>query len=399
MWVQDSYGFYVTGSYWYFKGIYITRAGYQGAYVTGTYNTFENCAFYNNRNTGLEINKGGSYTTVINCEAYHNYDPKKLGSMADGIAPKQTQDPGNKIIGCRVWENSDDGYDCFDSPEVVTFENCWAFRNGVDIWNYGGFDGNGNGFKVGGNYQEANHVLTNCVAFDHPNKGFDQNNNSGGITIYNCTSYRNGRNYGMGNSINTGQTHILKNNISLDSRNSNAIANAIDEFNTWNTGFNVGESDFISLDTSLAVIERNADGSLPYSDLFQLAEVSLLVDAGTDVGLAFQGNAPDLGCFESPFSRTPSSYAYTFLNESFNNYPNPVSNNLYIDFNHSSGSFITIRLISLTGKETYFGSSKIYTSGTNSIVIDCSTIPEGIYTLQINLGKDVYTEKIIINKT
>jgi len=34
-WVQDSYGFYVTGNYWYFKGIDITRSGYQGAYVTG----------------------------------------------------------------------------------------------------------------------------------------------------------------------------------------------------------------------------------------------------------------------------------------------------------------------------------------------------------------------------
>ncbi len=42
-WVQDAYGFTVSGSYWYFKGISITRAGYQGAYVTGQHNTFEAC--------------------------------------------------------------------------------------------------------------------------------------------------------------------------------------------------------------------------------------------------------------------------------------------------------------------------------------------------------------------
>jgi len=114
-WVQDSYGFYVTGNYWYFKGIDITRSGYQGAYVTGQYNTFDNCTFHDNRNTGLEINEGGAYTTVKNCDSYRNYDPKKNGSMADGFGPKQTQGPGNKFIGCRSWENSDDSW-CPSSP-------------------------------------------------------------------------------------------------------------------------------------------------------------------------------------------------------------------------------------------------------------------------------------------
>ena len=123
--VQDSFGFALKGSHWYFKGIDVTRAGYQGVYVTGKYNTFENCAFYENRNTGLEINKGGAYTTVLNSDAYRNYDPKKSGSMADGFGPKQTQGPGNRFIGCRAWENSDDGFDLFDSPEVVTIESSW----------------------------------------------------------------------------------------------------------------------------------------------------------------------------------------------------------------------------------------------------------------------------------
>jgi hypothetical protein len=31
----------------------------------------------------------------------------------------------------------------FDSPETVTFEGCWAFRNGVDVWNCASFAGNG----------------------------------------------------------------------------------------------------------------------------------------------------------------------------------------------------------------------------------------------------------------
>jgi hypothetical protein len=295
-WVQDSYGFYVTGSYWYLKGIDVTRAGYQGTYVTGQHNTLENCAFYDNRNTGLEINEGGAYTTVLNCDAYRNYDPKKYGGMADGFAPKQTQGPGNVLVGCRAWENSDDGFDTYDSPEVVVIERSWAFRNGVDVWGYGGFDGNGNGFKLGGNRQVAHNRITGSVAFGNVVKGFDQNNNAGGLTILNCTGYANGTNFGLGNPVNDGELHLLRNNVSLGA--SDSIANADAEYNSWNSGFSVSAADFESLDVAQATVARNPDGSLPQTALFRLTAASSLVDAGVDVGLSFTGSAPDLGAFE-----------------------------------------------------------------------------------------------------
>jgi hypothetical protein len=296
-WVQDSYGFFVTGNYWYFKGIDITRAGYQGAYVTGQNNTFENCTFHHNRNTGLEINEGGAYTTVKNCDSYRNYDPKKNGSMADGFGPKQTQGPGNKFIGCRSWENSDDSYDAYDSPETVTFEGCWAFRSGNNYWNDSAFAGNGNGFKVGGNAKQANHKLTNCVSFSNVAKGFDQNNNAGGITFYNCTAYNNGTyNFALGGTLNSGQQHVLKNNISLGS--SNSIANASQANNSWSSGFSVSSADFASLDLTLATAARNPDGSLPANALLRLVSTSKLINAGVDIGLPYVGSAPDLGAFE-----------------------------------------------------------------------------------------------------
>jgi hypothetical protein len=256
------------------------------------------CRFYNNRNTGIEINKGGSYTTLLNCDAFRNYDPKKFGGMADGFGPKQTMGPGNVLINCRAWENSDDGFDFFDSPEKVIVQNCWAFRNGVDVWNYGGFDGNGNGFKIGGNYKQANHVLTNCIAFGNVVKGFDQNNNTGGITLYNCTSYQNGINYGMGGSLNSGQKHVIKNCISLASRSSDSIANATQSNNSWSSGYSVSTADFQSLDLSLATIARNSSGLIPETALFRLASGSSLVNRGTPVGLPYLGSAPDLGAFE-----------------------------------------------------------------------------------------------------
>ena len=295
-WVQDSYGFYLTGNYWYFRGIEVTRAGYQGVYVTGAHNTFENCAFHNNRNTGLEINKGGSYTTVINCDAYRNYDPKKNGSMADGFGPKQKQGPGNTFYGCRAWENSDDGFDIFDTPEEVTIENSWTFRNGIDYWNYGDFAGNGNGFKLGGNRTAANNRIVNSVSFGHPNKGFDQNNNAGGITVLNCTGFDNGNNFGFGNPLDSGEKHFMRNNVSISGPVT--IKNADADFNSWDRGPSASSSDFQSLDVSKATAPRNPDGSLPDSNLFRLKSSSDLIDEGTNVGLPFKGNAPDLGAFE-----------------------------------------------------------------------------------------------------
>lgn len=296
--VDSSYGFYVTGSYWYFKGIAVTRAGYQGAYVTGSYNTFENVAFYNNRNSGLEINKGGSYTTVINTDSYMNYDPKKLGGMADGFASKQTQGPGNYFYGCRAWNNSDDGFDTFDSTQKVVIEKSWAFKNGVDSWGYGGFVGNGNGFKLGGNSVAQNNVITQSVAFGNVKKGFDQNSNTGSVTVYNNISYKNGINYGFGQAVASGSKHIFKNNISLSGGSADSIANATSTNNTWNSGLAASSSDFASLDTSLATAARNADGSLPSNNLFRLSSSSKMIDKGVNVGLPYLGSAPDLGAFE-----------------------------------------------------------------------------------------------------
>jgi len=295
-WTQDGYGIHLTGDYWYFRGLDVTRAGYQGVYVTGSHNTFVNCSFYENRNTGFEINEGGAYTVVVGCDAYRNYDPKKSGSMADGFAPKQTQGPGNSFYDCRAWENSDDGYDTYDSPEKVVFEDCWAFRNGVDVWNQGGFSGNGNGFKLGGNHKQANHRAVRCVAFGNPGKGFDQNNNTGGLSIFNGIGYRNGRNFGLGNPLNPGQEHMLANNVSLDGPVE--AGGASGSHNSWNAGFAPAASDFASLDTALARIPRDEYGAVPATSLFRLRDGSPLIDAGVEVGLGYRGDAPDLGAFE-----------------------------------------------------------------------------------------------------
>jgi hypothetical protein len=295
-WVQDSYGFLLSGSWWFFQGIEVTRAGYQGVYVTGAHNTFDNCSFHDNRNSGIEINKGGSYTLLRNCDSYRNYDPKKTGTMSDGFAVKQQMGPGNRLVGCRAWDNSDDGYDTFASPMAVIFDSCWAFRNG---WYKGKAVGNGQGFKVGGDDSLQNNILRNCASFHNLARGFDQNNNVGGVTVLNCVSWKNGgQNFIFNGALKSGQKNVFRNNVSFDGGAADAIANATQATNSWSGGFSVSAADFQSLDTTLATVARNADGSLPATKLLRLVAGSDLVDAGSDAGLRFLGSKPDLGAFE-----------------------------------------------------------------------------------------------------
>ena len=43
---------------------------------------------------------------------------------------------------------------------------------------------------------------------------------------------------------------------------------------------------------------RQADGSLPTTNFLKLSASSNFINAGTDIGFPFCGEAPDLGCFE-----------------------------------------------------------------------------------------------------
>ena len=98
-----------------------------------------------------------SYNQVINCDSSFNYDPEENGQDADGFAAKGPTDslpgeglgPGNVFRGCRSWNNSDDGFDFWWAGNGVMVEDCWAWRNGKNVWNDPNFTGNANGFKLG----------------------------------------------------------------------------------------------------------------------------------------------------------------------------------------------------------------------------------------------------------
>ena len=71
------------------------------------------------------------------------------------------------------------------------------------------------------------------------------------------------------------------------------------DHNSWN-GFTVTDEDFLSLDTTVILAPRNGNSELPESPFLHLAEGSKLIDAGIDVHLVYNGDAPDIGCYEAP---------------------------------------------------------------------------------------------------
>lgn len=384
-WLQDDFGFDVRGSYWYFKGIDITRAGYQGAYVKGAHNTFNNCSFSFCKFSGIEINKGGSYTSVINCDSYKNYNVKvigdKAGAAADGFAPKQTQGAGNVLIGCRAWENSDDGYDTFDSPEPVVMENCWAFDNGYLKVGDVVYSGNMDGFKLGGNNKVERNSVYNCIAFGNGLRGFDENSNKGGISIYNCLAYDNNVNYAFTGTLNSGESHDFRNNISLKEKSASNIKSTNKQVNnTWNSGFSVNAADFKSLDLSLALVARNPDGSLPETDLFRLAHGSRLIDAGTATGRPFVGGKPDIGPFEY-MDITTGLWSMPNFNNNIVVYPTVVDREVHIRFLTSLQS-ASVAIYSTEGVVVYEGDLEHHESA-----VSCQHFKAGKYIVKVKNGE------------
>jgi len=297
-------GFSISGTYYHLKGLEIINATHNAINISGHNNIIENCSAHQNGNTGIHITGSTSFPSnniILNCDSYMNFD-SPIGGNADGFSAKWNVGAGNIFRGCRAYNNSDDGWDLWMCTSTITIENCYAFRNGVDIWYTGHVSGNGNGFKLGGNNVATPHIVKNCLSFDNAGntgRGFDENNNLAGQTLYNCTSFRNLKsNFYFNNNPLTSGLHSIVNCISYVSGLADVFKNTVAQTNSWQ-GFTVNNADFISLDTAGITGARNADGSLPSTDLLHLATGSDLIDAGTNVGISFNGDAPDLGYFES----------------------------------------------------------------------------------------------------
>ena len=321
----NSDGIKFSASYCHLMGLEVLGAAHNGINIQGNYDILENCRSHDNRNSGIQMGSSSSTTYprgnfILNCDSYRNYDAP-IGGNADGFAFKWNIGSGTVFKGCRSWNNSDDGWDLWMADSSVEIDSCFAFRNGVDSWHSGSFNGNGNGFKVGGNFVPTPHTLKNCVSFDNAGdagRGYDENNNTAGQTLYNCIAFRNlGDNFHLLNTVVSGQ-HVIRNCVSYVG-NVN-ITSGTRDHNSWN-GVTVSSADFRSLDTALAVAPRNPDGSLPINGFLRLVAGSALIDTGINVGLPYTGTTPDLGAFEYNGPTTTYTVATNAVNGTVSQLP------------------------------------------------------------------------------
>lgn len=344
-------------NYWYFKGLTICNAEDNGMKIEGSYNIVEQCVFYDNNDTGLQIgmykdfsieetkslpagtpqfNPGYQFcrgNIVINCDSYHNYDSRSYngsddGGDADGFACKLFPGPGTEFHGCRAWSNSDDNWDLYMVYHPVVIDSCWAYHAGYTP--DGEPIGNGNGFKLGGGGSSGGaafdqslgaHVITNCVSFDNLHKGYDQNNAYEGMYVINCTGWGNEYNYrfptifqygGMTirNCIGWGATKLNHEFLSEDKEGS--ILPDTD-YNSWTTldhcspykeGTKNSEgvkqmtndysNEFLSLSVEDFMAPREADGSLPKNNFARPKPNSVFKDKGMPIiGFTPQRHLPE----------------------------------------------------------------------------------------------------------
>jgi hypothetical protein len=307
-------GISISGNYYWLYGLVITNAGHNSIMISGSNNIVERCVSLGARNTGFHITGGGppfpATNLFLNCDSIRSYDSPVRGN-ADGFSAKWSLGPGNVFSGCRAWENSDDNWDLWEGSSPVLITNCWAFRAGTNVfWDAAtnkAFNGNGNGFKLGGAGTNAAHRLVHCLSFGNMTWGVDQNNNTAGQTVDQNTVWNNrsgainlnhlGSQYGVLKS-----SHVVRNNAAIGTASIGGTATypSIQISNSWDVLPDLKTNDFLSTDYTWALGPRRDDGGLPETPFLRPVPNGRLVDKSSNLGEPFQGNAPDLGAFETP---------------------------------------------------------------------------------------------------
>lgn len=256
--------------------------------------------------TGFRLDNVNN-ATYTNCDAHDIDDPftgppTGAHNNSDGFSRTNALNTATGTVynGCRAWYCADDGWDCFGTSGTITYNNCWSFKNGYNSSMV--HLGDGNGFKMGSAASTGNRFAYNNLAYGNYVHGFDQNAGNFVAVFYNNSAINNGGNdWKFG--YNPPLAHVFRNNLSygnaaIDGTSGDAADWGTNDFNSWNGGVTLTTDDFVSLDDTQLDDTRQADGSLPVITAFHLASDSDLIDAGVDVGIAFNGAAPDMGAFE-----------------------------------------------------------------------------------------------------
>ncbi|KAI9166415.1 Pectate lyase L [Paramyrothecium foliicola] len=260
-------------NYWKFLRLTLINGPYGIYHQDSSNNYYERIVTHDNYETGFQIQGASANNQVLYLDSYRNRDPRKNGESADGFALKEGQGEGNVLIGARLWENVDDGLDLWEFKSAITIRDTIAWGNGVNRWNFPNFQGDGNGFKLGGgdvvDRKPANHVITNCIAFENAAKGFTDNSQEGKFTLNQNTAWNNGD---VGFKL-ASSTSTVKGNIAAGNKKSATSSAQVTlegkqsaSGNSWQAAKSYPNSNFKSVDSKAIKGTRQANGKVAPSD-------------------------------------------------------------------------------------------------------------------------------------
>lgn len=389
-----SSGISFQGDYFHWKGIEITGfiqespSIFTGLRITDSNNNIFELINSHHNGHGCVLTGKSNGNLVINCDFHHNQDPLTSPKYDNADGLEVCYIPAgytNTIRGCRIYWNSDDGIDLWKNDGAVIIDNCWAWNNGFipDTFTPAG---NGNGIKMG--ITTVNHgtavlrTVTNSLTYNNRARGFDQNEALCSFVMYNNTAYQNGTN---GYVLNYGGVYsVVKNCISFKNRYLPGISqssitgnNAFADYNLPPEKFPVSDQDFVSLDPSHLLRSRKPDGNLPDIEFLNLSTNSSLVDAGAQVGLPFNGKAPDIGAFEvrtgeSHINKLPTiSISFPTKGTSFSP---PATVSVTVEASDPDGSIEKVEL--------FDGSKKLAEATVAPYSFTLKDLPAGTYKLK-----------------
>ncbi len=249
---------------------------YSGIAIEGDYIIGEgiNPNFHNYTNEDKPSNN-----IIKNCDTSYSQAP---GDNGDGINIRNGVGTGNMIIGCRTFNNADDGVDLWEAGNQVHIINTWSYKNGFD--ENGIESGNGVGFKLGrainlnGTIYDGMHILKHCMAWENREYGFSYSEAIFSREFYNCTAYGN---FNSGFYFENNDNAFL-NNISHSNANSDRYGPHYNEANepkpwyelgnSWQLAQNLYDSSFILTQNEKNIAEgsRGSTDSLPNTKWLQL---------------------------------------------------------------------------------------------------------------------------------